>query len=78
MKTAVSVPSDLFRSADELARQLNKSRSQLYSEAIAEYVARRAQSAVTEAYDKLAAELDTRHERPFAGAARKLLRKSEW
>jgi predicted transcriptional regulator len=40
MKTAVSLPDKLFKDADRLARQLKKSRSKLYAEAITEYVAR--------------------------------------
>jgi predicted transcriptional regulator len=47
MKTAVSIPDDLFRRADELASQLGKSRSELYREALADYVARRDPKAVT-------------------------------
>src|SRR5207245_3739515 len=40
MKTAVSLPDDVFDQAERLARRLRKSRSALYREAIAEYVAR--------------------------------------
>src|SRR5579883_1096225 len=34
MKTAVSIPADVFESAERLARRTRKSRSQLYSEAV--------------------------------------------
>ena len=78
MKTAVSVPDPVFQSAERLARLLKKSRSQLYSEALAEYVARRAPDGVTEAYDRLADEVDTRSPRPFARASHRLLKRSEW
>jgi predicted transcriptional regulator len=78
MKTAVSVPDLVFRSAERLARQLKKSRSQLYSEALAEYVARRAPDGVTEAYDRLAREIDTKPEPFLAGAAHRVLKRSEW
>lgn len=40
MKTAISLPDDLFESADELAGQMGVSRSQLYATAVAEYVAK--------------------------------------
>jgi len=72
MKTAVSVPDRVFKSAERLAKHLKKSRSQLYSEALAEYVARRAPDEVTEAYDRLA------QERPLERAARRALERSEW
>lgn len=78
MKIAVSVPEPVFQSAERLARVLKKSRSQLYSEALAEYVARRAADGVTEAYDRIADEVDTRPQRPFARAAHRLLKRSEW
>jgi metal-responsive CopG/Arc/MetJ family transcriptional regulator len=40
MKTAVSLPDPLFEAADRLAQQLGKSRSQLYAEALREYLER--------------------------------------
>lgn len=40
MKTAISLPDDLFESADALAEELGVSRSQLYATAVAEYVAK--------------------------------------
>jgi len=40
MKTAISVPDDVFESADELAEELGISRSELYATAVAEYLAK--------------------------------------
>jgi predicted transcriptional regulator len=40
MKTAISVPDDVFESADELAEELGVSRSELYSTAVSEYLAK--------------------------------------
>lgn len=40
MKTAISVPDEVFESADELAEELGVSRSELYSTAVAEYLAK--------------------------------------
>lgn len=48
MKVAISVPDPVFKAAEHLAKRLKKSRSQLYAEAIAEYVGARGASAVTE------------------------------
>ena len=58
MKTAVSIPDDLFRRAEDLARRLGKSRSQVYREALAEYVFRREPRSVTQALDEVADELE--------------------
>ena len=40
MKTAISIPDDLFDSADRLAEELGVSRSELYARAVEEYVAK--------------------------------------
>jgi metal-responsive CopG/Arc/MetJ family transcriptional regulator len=47
MKVAISLPDPVFRAAETLARKLRKSRSQLYAEAIAEYVGARGAKALT-------------------------------
>ncbi len=78
MKTAISISDDLFREADALAKRLGKSQSQLYQEALAEYLLRRGPHAVTRAMDEVfgddGAELD-----PWLGeAGRKALERSEW
>ncbi len=78
MKTAISLPDAVFRDAERLARRLKKSRSQLYKEAVAEYVARHDPEAITEAMDRLAAEVDTRLDEFGSAAARHVLERSEW
>lgn len=47
MKVAISIPDPVFKAAEQLAHKLKKSRSQLYAEAIAEYVGARGSKAVT-------------------------------
>jgi predicted transcriptional regulator len=48
VKTAVSVPDDLFRLAETAARSLRISRSQLYATALAEFLKTRQTDTVTE------------------------------
>jgi metal-responsive CopG/Arc/MetJ family transcriptional regulator len=60
MKTAVSIPDDLFERAEQLARRTKKSRSQLFSDAVKEYVARHASENVTNAMDRVCGELGNR------------------
>ncbi len=48
MKTAISLPDDLFRSADSLAERLGVSRSQLFATAVAEFLAKHQARKVTE------------------------------
>ena len=49
MKTAISIPDDVYVEAERLMRRLNKSRSELSTEAVREYLARHDAGAVTEA-----------------------------
>src|SRR5262245_66439939 len=79
MKTAISIPDRLFRQAERLARRLKMSRSQLYNEAIAEYLARHDSESVTEAMNAVCEELDTRPDPALAApAARRILSRSDW
>lgn len=59
MKVAISVPDPLFKAADTLARHLNKSRSQLYSEAVAAYLGTHGADAVREQLDAVYAKVDS-------------------
>ena len=72
MKTAISVPDEIFEDAEALAARLGKSRSQLYAEAMAEYLARHDPETVTERMDRV---LDSiaEPEDPFAKA-----KEDEW
>ena len=78
MKTAVSIPDDLFHAAQRLAQRAGKSRSRVFSEALKEYVARHAPDHVTEAMDRVCAELGGEDDRFASAAARRVLKRSEW
>lgn len=47
MKIAISVPDEVFEAGEHLARQLGVSRSQLYSDALAQYLSERGGAEVT-------------------------------
>jgi antitoxin MazE6 len=53
MKTAVSIPNDVYASAETLARRLHMSRSRLYATAVAEYVAQYGAGDVTQRLDAI-------------------------
>ncbi len=57
MKTAVSVPNDVFERAEHLARREGRSRSDVYSAALREYVARHAPDELTDAINRSMAAL---------------------
>lgn len=79
MKTAVSLPDSVFRDAERHAKRTHKSRSQLYAEAISEYLARHAPDAVTERMNAVVVELGPSATDPFVtAAARRMLKSVEW
>lgn len=78
MKTAISVPDQLFDKAEKLARTTGKSRSQIYQEALAEYLLRRDPEAVTEAMDQALAEIDQVSDPWLTQASRSALERAEW
>ena len=78
MKTAVSIPDEVFARAERLARRTRKSRSRLFSDAVSEYVARHAPEDVTDAMNRLCAELGDTAEPFVSSAASRILERSEW
>jgi predicted DNA-binding protein len=78
MKTAVSIPDELFRRADLFARRLGKSRSQLYQEALAEYLLRRDVNAVTKAMDDVVDSVEPAPDVWVREAGKQVLERSEW
>jgi predicted transcriptional regulator len=78
MKTAISIPDEIFEEAERLARRLKQSRSEVYSRALAEYVARHAPDKVTEELDRALKELAEPNDEFAPAAGRRALRRTEW
>ena len=79
MKTAVSLPDDVFHGAERFARRVRKTRSQLYAEAIAEYLARHAPDEVTEDMNAVVDRVGATPPDAFGrAAARRSLEHVEW
>jgi metal-responsive CopG/Arc/MetJ family transcriptional regulator len=78
MKTAVSVPDELFRQAESAARQLRVSRSQLYATAISEFLERQRTNAVTERLNEVYSRLPAKVDPALHRAQLKSLDKSSW
>ncbi|MBS3965927.1 MAG: ribbon-helix-helix protein, CopG family [Truepera sp.] len=79
MEIAVSLPDELFRAAERHAKRTQKSRSQLYAEALAEYLARHAPDEVSEAMNRVMEQLGEAGPDPFlAAAGRRVLERTEW
>lgn len=79
MKTAVSLPDGVFRHAERHAKRTRKSRSQLYAEALSEYLARHAPDEVTEAMNSVVDGLDQSDDRRLTTTATtRVLSNVEW
>lgn len=78
MKTAISIPDVVFEEAERLARRLRKSRSQLYVDAVREYVARHDPDEITEAMNRVVDEVDGEPDTFVQQAARRVLETTEW
>ncbi len=78
MKTAISLPDDLFAEVERLVATRGVTRSQLYQEALREYVQRHDPERITAAWDDLVArEGDATYGFGEAAAARALA-EVEW
>jgi metal-responsive CopG/Arc/MetJ family transcriptional regulator len=80
MKTAVSVPNDVFQQVERLAKRAGRSRSEVYSAALREYVARHAPDEVTETLNHTMDQLgDDASLDPFVRqGSRRTLDAAEW
>ena len=68
----------MFAAAEQLAKCQKKSRSRLYADAIAEYVARHDDDSITEAINRVLDEIGDEADPFLAEASRRVIERSEW
>ncbi len=78
MKTAISIPDPIFERGDKLARRLSKTRSQLYAEAVDEYVTRHDPDTVTARLNAVVDSLADTEDRFVSDTANSILSHVEW
>ncbi len=78
MKTAVSIPDEVFAKVERLARRAHKSRSEVFSAALREYVARHAPDEVTEMMDRACDMVSEQTDSFVTAATRRALERTEW
>jgi predicted transcriptional regulator len=78
MTTSISVPDSVFREAEQLAERLEKTRSQLYTEALVEYLARRSPDTITERLNAVLDSIEEPEDRFVTETAQSVLRRVEW
>lgn len=78
MKVAVSIPHDLFESAESLGKRLRVSRSRLYATALAEFLAKHQGRKVTDRLNQVYGAEDSRLDDRLARMQRRSVSDSQW
>ena len=78
MKIAISLPDNLFHSAETLAEQLGVSRSQLFATAVAEFLAKHQTRTITDRLNTIYAEQASRLEPGLTNLQARSLSRDEW
>jgi metal-responsive CopG/Arc/MetJ family transcriptional regulator len=78
MKVALSIPDDLFDSAEILSKRLGMTRSRLYATALADYVAKHRGRKTTERLNAVYAVEQGRVDPPVRRAQRRSLDPDKW
>ncbi len=78
MKTAISLPDQLFETADRLAQRLGVSRSELYATAVAEYVAKHRDEDVTAKLNEVFADEPSGMDSALRSAQARSVTSTEW
>ena len=78
MKTAISLPDELFALADDFAKQHGLSRSELYVTALRKYIEAQRHDNLTERINRACEDLDTSLPTKMARVARERLLASAW
>ena len=78
MKTAVSIPDDVFEAAEKAAKRLGVSRSELYANAVREFVERHRRDNITEKLNEIYAADDAGLDPVLEKLQRSSLAKEDW
>ncbi len=78
MKTAVSIPDEIFERAERLAKRNRRSRSELYASALDEYVARHSPDEVTDTMNRVCERVGDEKDAFVAAASLRTLDRIEW
>lgn len=78
MKTAVTIPDAIFKRAELFARRAKRSRSQLFSDALAEYLDRHSGDEITEAMNRVIDATGDAADPYTSAASQRALARIEW
>lgn len=78
MKTAISIPDPLFQAAEQFAKRMGLSRSELYAVALQEYLQAHQRDQITEQLDAVYADEDSSLDPFFVQLQAQALSKETW
>jgi len=78
MKTAISIPDELFTSAEQFAQQRGLTRSQLYATALRHYLQEQRRDAITDQLNAIYASESSALEPPLLSAQARTLPQDAW
>ena len=78
MKVAVSIPDPIFDAAERLAKQRRIPRSQLFADALQEYLSRHGTEAITAKLNEVYSEESSKLAKPLADAQFTALNNEAW
>ncbi|MEM7126730.1 MAG: hypothetical protein AAF702_10415 [Chloroflexota bacterium] len=78
MKTAISLPDELFVTANNFARMLGISRSELYAAALREYIENHRKANLVERINAACRQIETSLPEDIAAVTRRKLLEAEW
>jgi metal-responsive CopG/Arc/MetJ family transcriptional regulator len=82
MKTAISIPDDIFQDIEKLSKELRRPRSQILVEAAREYIEKQKNRKILEALNKAYSGKETKQERELRKKGKKryagLLKGEKW
>jgi len=78
MRTAVSIPDDVYTEAEDLVRRLKISRSALYATALREYLARHDPDSITAALNRVHGDTNEEPDPALLETGRETFKRVEW
>lgn len=82
MKTAVSIPDDVFQKGEKAAKRLKISRSELYAKAVEAFVDAHTPDAITESWNAMLADMTPKESKKelevVRASARRTMKRNPW
>lgn len=78
MKTAISIPDPIFQAAENMAKHLGMSRSELFTVAMSEYIKAHDDQDITQSLNKVYSQTESQLDKQIASMQMGSISKEEW